>query len=272
MYRRHRGRAVQAGLLSAALTVAAVSAGAASSSHAATPTESATIRTVAFEQKQPNLSVVTREIKENRKNLHGTVDFKYPELRGLANGKVQKAVNDKLRSDAHKAVDDFLTDLRKNPPEPRPGTDPGAPENTSSLDGTFQPVMLGPTVVSFRQFLDHYPAGAAHPTTALQTYSFNLADGHLYTLAELFKPGADYLGSLSKLSGKLLPIEIGDVLPEFQDGTAPKPENFEGWALTPDGIEITFGEYQVGPYALSMPRILILASALSDVARDGGPL
>jgi hypothetical protein len=256
-----------------ALTVACGTSGSPSLAATSAPSApSGTVSTVAFEPEQPNLSVVTREIKQARKNLHGAVDVKYPELKGIADGKVQKTINDKLRADADAAIAQFFEDLQKNPPEPRPGTDPEAPENTSSLDAIFQPVMLGPTAVSFRQFLVHYPAGAAHPTTALQTYSFNLADGHLYTLAELFKPGANYLGRLSELSRKLLPIEIGNVQPELQDGTAPKPENFEGWALTPDGIEITFGQYQVGPYALGMPRILILASALSDLARDGGPI
>lgn len=272
MHRLHQGRAVHAGLLTAVLTLAAACGSSSSPSQAATPTPSAATSAGASAATTGNLAVITREIRETRKELHGAVDVKYPELQGLADAKVQKAVNDTFRSDADKAVARFFEDLQKNPPEPRPGTDPEAPENTSTLDAVFQPVMLGPAAVSFRQFLVQYEAGAAHPGTALETYSFDLADGHRYTLAELFKPGSDYLGRLSQLSRKLLPIELGTTQPELQDGTAPKPENFTGWVLAPDGIEITFGQYQVGPYALGMPRILILASATQDLAREGGPL
>jgi hypothetical protein len=39
-----------------------------------------------------------------------------------------------------------------------------------------------------------------------------------------------------------------------------------------DGIEITFGQYRVGPYALGMPRILILAAAMDGLPAEGGPL
>ncbi|MGH2687301.1 MAG: hypothetical protein ACRDKW_00615 [Actinomycetota bacterium] len=54
-------------------------------------------------------------------------------------------------------------------------------------------------------------APAAHPGTTLVTESFDLETGHAYSLAELFKPGADYLGFLSDISRKLLMIEkVGD--------------------------------------------------------------
>lgn len=36
-------------------------------------------------------------------------------------------------------------------------------------------------------------------------------------------------------------------------GTEPKAENYPGWHLTRDGVQITFGEYQVGPGCLVFP-------------------
>jgi hypothetical protein len=101
------------------------------------------------------------------------------------------------------------------------------------------------------------------------TDNFDLETGHAYSLAELFKPGADYLGFLSDISRKLLTIEkVGD--PGWiESGTTPVAENFTGWVLVPDGIEITFGQYQVTAYANGMPRILVLNHAMEGLLADG---
>ena len=55
-------------------------------------------------------------------------------------------------------------------------------------------------------------------------------------------------------------------------GTAPKVANFTGWALTPFGLEVTFSDYQVGPYAIGTPTVRIRCSRLTPLARLGGPI
>jgi hypothetical protein len=57
----------------------------------------------------------------------------------------------------------------------------------------------------------------------------------------------------------------------LRSGTAPKPQNFSAWALTPWGLEITFQDYQVGPYAAGNPSIYIPYSSLGPLLNPTGP-
>jgi hypothetical protein len=152
-------------------------------------------------------AVVTSEIRQTRTDLHGRAHVEYPRIRGLADQKAQTALNGKLRAHAEKAVADFFALLQAASPSPSPGTPPDAPSSTSTLDGSFQVVMLGPQGGSFRLFMERYLAGAAHPGTTLVTENFDLETGHAYSLAELFRPGVDYLDFLSDISRKLLTIQ-----------------------------------------------------------------
>jgi hypothetical protein len=56
----------------------------------------------------------------------------------------------------------------------------------------------------------------------------------------------------------------------IESGTTPVAEKFTGWVFASDGIEITFGQYQVAAYAEGMPRILVLNHAMRDLLGEGG--
>jgi hypothetical protein len=253
---------VSNGLLFTALAVCAACTTSASASRAVTPASH-----VPADQAP---TVVTREIRQTRTDLHGRADVAYPQIRGLADQTAQTAINGKLRIDAEKAVADFFALLQNDQISPLPGTPPNHPSYTSTLDGSYQVVMLGPEAGSFRLFLERYLAGAAHPATTLVTNNFDLETGHAYSLAELFRPGVDYLGFLSDISRQLLTIQKVGYSKWMESGTTPVAANFTGWVLVPDGIEITFGQYQVAAYAEGMPRILVLNHAMHDLLAEGG--
>ena len=43
----------------------------------------------------------------------------------------------------------------------------------------------------------------------------------------------------------------------FERGTAPTEENYRNWSIVSEGLEITFGEYQVGPGCIGIIHIVI---------------
>jgi uncharacterized protein DUF3298 len=57
---------------------------------------------------------------------------------------------------------------------------------------------------------------------------------------------------------------------ETQEGTRPRAENFMNWNIVPEGILISFEDYQVGPHSFGQPEFVVPFSHLkSAVRRDG---
>jgi len=48
-------------------------------------------------------------------------------------------------------------------------------------------------------------------------------------------------------------------------GTAPVPENYENWVLTPDALVFTFEPYQVAAYAAGPQIVTIPLADLADI-------
>ena len=51
----------------------------------------------------------------------------------------------------------------------------------------------------------------------------------------------------------------------MMDGTKANAENYKNWNLTPEGIMISFDDYQVGPHSMGQPVLIIPYSVLKDV-------
>jgi hypothetical protein len=119
-----------------------------------------------------------------------------------------------------------------------------------------------------------YFAGAAHGITTDTTLNFDAVTGSRYRLADLFTPSAKWLVALSGASRRALPRLVGSLSnTEWIDsGTVPRPANFAVWSLTPWGLQITFGDYQVAAYAAGMPLVVIPYAQLAKLARPGGPI
>jgi hypothetical protein len=84
----------------------------------------------------------------------------------------------------------------------------------------------------------------------------------------------NWLSFLSNESRSLLFQSLGiEAVPSMIDaGTTPKEPNFADWTLTPWGLSVEFADYQVGPYVIGSPSVLVPFQALTAVEREGGPL
>lgn len=121
---------------------------------------------------------------------------------------------------------------------------------------------------------DWYGAGAAHPNTFVQTFTFDLRTGKAVRLADLFRSGIDYRKLLAPLArASLRSLFGGDAT---FDGSSDDPtwpgagnDNWDVWFLTADGIGVTFVD---SPHVLSAPTVLFSRAQLSAYAAVGSPL
>ena len=211
-------------------------------------------------------SVGTARLQGTVAPVNAPYDIRYPVIGGV-DATVAAAVNGVLYADAHTAVTQFT----------QGAIDSGSPSGgdpPSSASQTFSVSLSQPTLLSLGALYSEYLTGAVHGGAALATWTFDLTTGHRITLAELFRPGSGYLNVLSTESRKRLRALFND--PSLDDfinpGTTPSASNFQSWQLTPSGLRITFGQYQVAPYALGMPSIVIPWTSLRPVLNLRSPV
>jgi hypothetical protein len=124
-----------------------------------------------------------------------------------------------------------------------------------------------------------YSAGAAHPNSYSETVNFDLRNGKLLKLADLFQPGSKYLQTISAYCIADLKKQGKQKGPDsmldddwIERGAGPDAENYGSWTVGKKGLEITFDSYQVAAYAAGPQHVLVPYSALKDLIKTDGPL
>ena len=111
-------------------------------------------------------------------------------------------------------------------------------------------------------------SGGAHGLTVITTFVFDKNTGDQITYDNLF--AESYLDRLSELS--LLELKrIDPSLDTFSfalEGTAPKQDNFQAFTLLPDGMHLVFQNYQVGPYVIGNPEVVIPYASIRGILRE----
>lgn len=203
----------------------------------------------------------------DRRGPHYTIAIKYPELSGTSTA--DRKINGVLRQDAEAQVAVFLKELKQYGSNPKQ-LPAGA---VSYLTGTFTRNELPSPLVGYVESFYTMFNGAAHGFDEQISLTFNSTTGEQYGLSDLFRPRSLWLQLLSRESRALLATALGSeaITGGSNFGTTPKEANFADWMLTPFGLELTFGEYQVAAYALGTPSITIPFSVLAPVLRHRGP-
>ncbi|SNS93003.1 Protein of unknown function [Rhodococcoides kyotonense] len=128
------------------------------------------------------------------------------------------------------------------------------------------PTYVGDSVVAavLNTSWDANPPGA-HPTYIIATVTVNTENATPVTLEDLFPDLQAGLQRLSEQSALLLPnTAAGD---DFErTGIEPIESNFANWVPSASGMNIRFGDYQVGPHAIGLVDVTIPWATLADVA------
>jgi hypothetical protein len=193
-----------------------------------------------------------------------TYDVAYPSLTGDT-GAIRQ-VDASIRARALRLVNGFLSDIN--------GIGLIEPDEPSELAATYSIALLTPDLVSIRLHFSEYVSGAAHPLDGVATLNYDTSSGTEMHLGDGFVSTARLLAVLSTVTRHDLRTSLGaDYEPDVAGpGTEPVIENFLSYAMTEDGIEITFAEYQVGPYALGMPVVNVPWSKVRSLVDPSGPL
>jgi hypothetical protein len=208
------------------------------------------------------VTLISQPFKETNQTPPFTITSQTPQLTGSDDPRVA-AFNQRLNELVTKEVDIWRQSFLQN-------TAPTV-NNGSTLDMTYTLLSQIGELWSFKFDFSFYADGAAHPGLNSMTLNYDLGQGRELALADLFLPNANYLEAISKYCIAELskqPFFDG----AFAEGAQPTLENYRNWNMTPDGLMITFDEYQVAPYAAGPQKVVVPYSELQTLINPQGPL
>jgi Protein of unknown function (DUF3298)/Deacetylase PdaC len=216
--------------------------------------------------------LITKQIKESNQKLVYEINAQYPQITGGNNPNFEK-FNQAVRGSIMKEVGVFKKEMVPDSDEE------SRPESSmrSSLDIGYQIALAQDDLVSVSFDVGSYYQGAAHPNTSSQAINYDLKNGRLLKLADLFKPNTKYLQSLSTYcigDLKKQSKEKGGTLEDrtINEGAAPTARNYQSWNIKKQGLLINFDAYQVGPYAAGPQFVVVPYSNLKDLINPDGPI
>lgn len=208
------------------------------------------------------VSLVSQASNETNQTPPFTITAETPQLAGSDDPRVT-TFNQRLDDLVSKEVDVWRQSFLQN-------TAP-VMNNGSTLNVKYTLLSQIDDLWSFKFDFAFYSDGAAHPGLNSITLNYDLSQGKELALADLFLPNTDYLGAISKYCIAELSKQPFFDSP-FAEGAQPKPENYRNWNITPDGLMITFDEYQVAPYAAGPQTITVPYSELNSLINRQGPI
>jgi hypothetical protein len=227
------------------------------------------------------VEIVARQIREKNKKLKYEIDVAYPQLTGSVDANFEK-FNQTVRSLVSKKIADFKRTMTPSA-EDEPATDsppvPGDESLGSDINIGYTVALARDDLISIESTVSSYSAGAAHPNSYTEVINYDLKNGKLLKLADLFLPGSKYLQTLSRYSIEALKKQAKDgddssmVDDEWiQKGAGPELTNYDNWTITKKGLGITFDPYQVGPYAAGPQYVVVPYSVLKEIVKPDGLL
>jgi hypothetical protein len=218
-------------------------------------------------------AVTLKQIKEENKKRGYKINAEYPQIEGT------EKFNRLAETFATKEVADFKKDAGRRPGEE--DLTPDAAED--SLDIRYAMRLLTAEMVSVEFRMDYYEHGAAHGSHAFHVVNYDAKAGRELRLADLFRPGSNYLAKVSEAAVRQVrrwnkdSAEYGSGEPYLSEvgiteGAAPDAKNYQNWTLTPRGLVVTFDYYQLGAYAAGAQKVVLPYADLKDVIRTDGPL
>lgn len=215
------------------------------------------------------MRMVLKEQSEENKKLKLTIDTAYPQLVG-GDAAVTDTFNKALSGFAAKQVSAFKKDNKE-------GLDAMVKDAESSpgfaLDISYHTTFADKNLISVLVWTYQY-TGGAHGGSYSTTFNYDLQNGRMLNLSDLFQANSHYGKVISNYCTDALMKEIGAEADQewLRTGTAPKAENYKSWNITPDGLQITFDAYQVAAYALGPQEVIVPYSALSAIIKPDGAL
>lgn len=220
-------------------------------------------------QLNKELKVISQKTQEENKEKFYKMDIDLPQLEGNTLSAKEKLFNKLVQDKAQTKIDQFKQYVNQDLVHANTLPD-NLRQNTLHIDYDID--VINPNhkiIISVRLTAEGMLAGHAHPYHNLEVMTYNLSDGKLVTLKELFKRDQHYLKFIADYSRKELEKKLQDKW-MIGEGTKPLAKNFQNWNLESDDLLITFNEYQVAPYYEGMKEVTIPYSAMKTILNPKG--
>ena len=220
-----------------------------------------------------NLKIKSKEQKEENKKLKYKVEVLVPQLEGAGGARVE-SFNREAEARVKKESDAFKEEFKAAEKEQKKSAEEkgaASEELGSYIDIGYEVTAASPSLISVLFGVSDYYQGAAHPNHYSFVLNYDLSQGKVLALSDLFKPDSGYLKFISDHSVKSLK-KRGVGGEGFIDGASAKPENYKSWNLLPNGLLITFDPYQVASYAEGPQEVFIPYSALKEILSPDVPV
>ena len=110
-------------------------------------------------------------------------------------------------------------------------------------------------------------AGGAHGLTIIKSLTFDLPTGRIYQLADLFKPGSDYVKKLSAIVAQQIKTRNITLLEPF---TGIRPD--QDFYIADKALVLYFQLYELTAYVFGFPMFPISVYEIQDLINEQGPL
>ena len=217
-----------------------------------------------------NIRIVAVELKEKNARLGYELEISYPQIdspRKPQERRFNLYVRRMIENDV-KDFKEFCSKNRKYPDGNERRGDYHMGTSYNVLYATPELLSIDLTMESFTGYLnsDWFPL----------PLNYDLKAGRpLRDLSALFKPKSSFLKVIAtycvdELMRRGLNCGGGGVGDEqwLRRGAEPKAENYSGWNLTRDGVQINFGEYQIGPGCLGLVSVVVPYEHLRGMLRQ----
>jgi hypothetical protein len=203
----------------------------------------------------PELKIVPQALDENANSAELVISAWYPRIEGGGDLAGVQGFNQYSQTTLQGDLAAFQGNLVDAP-------DVNGALNTNTYLNGYQVAAATTSLVSLELDVSTYNAGAAHPLPYTITLNYDLDKAVPVRLADLFKPGSDYLGKIATLAKA--DLESRGML-FFEEGVQPNEDNYRNWTVSDAGLTIIFDVYQVAAYAAGAQRVTIPFADLSDI-------
>ena len=224
--------------------------------------------------------IVAKQIREKNKKLKYEVSAAYPQLIGVTDPNYDR-FNQTVRNLISRKVGDFKKEMTPSAEdELAPDENPVIDDSLGSdITVNYELALAKDDLIAIQFTVSSYSAGAAHPNSYTEVVNFDLKNGKLLKLADLFLPGSKYLETLSNFCIQELKKQAkaqGDYAAMDDDwikrGAGAELTNYDNWTITKKGMGITFDPYQVAAYAAGPQNVLVPYSAVKEIIKPEGVL
>ncbi len=217
-----------------------------------------------------DIKIIPVEIKEKNSALKYELEISYPQIENPHTSQERK-FNFYVRRMIENDVKEFERFCSRNTKYPN-----GKVRDMEYHMGTNYEVLYAtPALLSINLTMETF-SGYLNSDWYPIPLNYDLKGGRpLKNLATLFKPGSKFLKTIADYCiDEVMRVGLncggggGADEQSLKRGAEPTAENYSGWNLTRNGVQINFGEYQIGAGCLGLVSVVVPYEHLKGMLRE----